>query len=154
MMILAIDPGPEQSAWLLYDPGGQRVRRCGISKNEDLLRDLQDHSIPATHLAIESMTSYGLPVGHDVFETCYWIGKFELAFGGPYTRIPRREVKLYLCNDLRAKDASIRQALIDRFGPGRAKAVGRKASPGPLYGIAKDLWAALGVAVTYADRAA
>ncbi|HET6477318.1 MAG TPA: hypothetical protein VFH93_14740 [Thermoleophilia bacterium] len=45
------------------------------------------------------------------------------------------------------KDANIRQALLDRFG-GPA-AVGRKAAPGPLYGIARDVWSALAIAVTY-----
>ena len=37
----------------------------------------------------------------------------------------RQEVKLHLCNSARAKDANIRQALIDRFG-GKDKAIGRK----------------------------
>jgi hypothetical protein len=31
-------------------------------------------------------------------------------------------------------------------------AIGRKAAPGPLYGISRDVWSALAVAVTYADR--
>jgi hypothetical protein len=62
--------------------------------------------------------------------------------------LPRRAVKLALCGDSRAKDANIRQALIDRFG-GKDAAVGRKAAPGPLYGISRDVWSALAIAVTY-----
>ena len=62
--------------------------------------------------------------------------------------LPRRAVKLALCGDSRAKDANIRQALIDRFGG--SAAVGRKAAPGPLYGITRDVWSALAIAVTYA----
>jgi hypothetical protein len=31
-------------------------------------------------------------------------------------------------------------------------AIGRKASPGPLYGISRDVWSALAIAVTYAIR--
>jgi hypothetical protein len=42
---------------------------------------------------------------------------------------------------MRAKDANIRQALIDKLG-----AVGTKKAPGPLYGISGHLWAALAVA--------
>ena len=61
--------------------------------------------------------------------------------------LPRRAVKLALCGDSRAKDANIRQALIDRFGG--SAAIGRKAAPGPLYGISRDVWSALAIAVTY-----
>jgi len=50
-----------------------------------------------------------------------------------------------------ANDASIRQALIDRFG-GKDAAIGRKASPGPLHGIAADVWSALALAVTHTDQ--
>jgi hypothetical protein len=28
-------------------------------------------------------------------------------------------------------------------------AVGRKANPGPLYGISRDVWSAIAIAVTY-----
>ena len=66
----------------------------------------------------------------------------------------RHEVKLHLCGSARAKDANVRQALIDRFGPGKELAIGRKAAPGPLYGMTGDCWAALGVAVTDADQRA
>jgi hypothetical protein len=75
-------------------------------------------------------------------------GRFaEAAHRVPVVILPRRAVMLALCGDSRAKDANIRQALIDRFG-GPA-AVGRKAAPGPLYGIARDVWSALAIAVTY-----
>jgi len=65
--------------------------------------------------------------------------------------LPRRAVKLALCGDSRAKDANIRQALIDRFGG--SAAIGRKTAPGPLYGISRDVWSALAIAVTFALRA-
>ncbi len=46
--------------------------------------------------------------------------------------LPRRAVKLELCADSRAKDANIRQALLDRFGG--STAIGRKAAPGRCTG--------------------
>jgi hypothetical protein len=52
---------------------------------------------------------------------------------------------------MKAKDANIRQALIDIYG-GNDKAIGNKKTPGPLYGIKGDLWAALAVAVTFGRR--
>jgi hypothetical protein len=61
-------------------------------------------------------------------------------------------VKLHLCGSSRAKDPNVRTALLDRFGGAGAK--GTKAAPGPLYGIAADLWSALAIAVTWTDQAA
>jgi hypothetical protein len=61
--------------------------------------------------------------------------------------IPRRAVGLALYGDLRAKHANIRQALIDWFGG--SAAIARKAAPGPLYGISRDTWSALAIAITY-----
>ena len=58
---------------------------------------------------------------------------------------------MHLTNSARAKDANVRQALLDKFGPGKEKAVGKKATPGPLDGLTGDCWSALGVAVTAAE---
>jgi hypothetical protein len=54
-----------------------------------------------------------------------------------------------LCGATKAKDSNIRQAIMDRYGSAREKAIGRKATPGPLYGVSKDIWAAIGVAITF-----
>ena len=96
---------------------------------------------------IEQVTSYGMPVGAEVFETVFWSGRFAERFGADQVqRIPRLKVKLHICLDSHAKDANVRQALIDRFGK-----PGTKASPGVLYGISGDLWAAVALAVTWWD---
>ena len=65
-------------------------------------------------------------------------------------RIPRRAVKLHLCRTSTAKDTNIRQAIIDLYG-GPITAIGNKKNPGPLYGIHKDMWAALALALTWRD---
>lgn len=153
MRILAIDPGPVQSAVVWFVDGD--VLDGFIWKNEAVGARI----VVAAHenvdaIAIEWVESFGMPVGKDVFETVAWSGRFwELAEQRrcEVARVPRREVKLHLCNSARAKDANIRQALIDKFGPGKEKAIGKKASPGPLYGIKSHLWAALAVAVTCAE---
>lgn len=153
MRVLAIDPGSEQSAYVLYDPHTSTVIRKGIVPNEQLETWLGPMHMQ-THCVIEMIASYGMPIGAEVFETVYWIGRFAARWDHyqiPATRLFRREVKLHLCNSARAKDSNIRQALIDRFGGSKRAAIGLKASPGPLYGFKSDMWAALGVAVTYAD---
>ncbi len=148
MRILAIDPGTRESAWLLFD--GYPVT-FGIHPNEELRTHLGNAQVRSDVVVIEKIESYGMAVGAEVFETVRWAGRFEEAVQPtPVVLLPRRTVKLTLCHDSRAKDANIRQALIDRFG-GKDAAIGSKKAPGPLYGITKDVWSALAIAVTYAE---
>jgi hypothetical protein len=157
-VIIAIDPGNEASAFMMLDAG--RPVRHGKQPNTELLAGMHGwaprrESTPK--LVVEMIASYGMPVGREVFETCVWIGRFAEAWatlGGEHALVYRREVKLHLCGSARAKDGNVRQALIDRFGPGRARAIGIKRQPGPLYGVSADVWAALAVAVTYHDTSA
>ncbi len=149
MSILAIDPGNELSAFVILS--GSQLVEFGKVENQALLERLPYFAATADHLAIEMIASYGMPVGAEVFETVRWIGRFEQAWGSSVTLVYRREVKLHLCGVANAKDGNIRQALIDRFGPGREKAIGLKRSPGPLFGVSADVWSALAIAVTYSD---
>ena len=128
--------------------------------NEDLLREVDWRGCNGTDaLAVEMVASYGMAVGAEVFETCVWIGRFiQVWFEGGMIEdayrearlVYRREVKLALCGNSRAKDSNIRQAIIDRYG-GKAGAIGKKKTPGPLYGITGDVWSALAVAITAAE---
>jgi len=153
--ILAIDPGPVRSAWLRLDEGVPSA--FAIQPNEDVLAACRSGHLFGLFMpyvvVIEQIESFGMAVGREVFETVHWSGRFtEAADPSPVVQLPRRAVKLHLCKSARAKDANIRQALLDRFGGSAAK--GTKAAPGPLYGIANDVWSALAIAVTYADGAA
>jgi hypothetical protein len=123
--VLAIDPGSAQSAWLRFENG--RPQGFGITANDVLVRALRTGGLPDV-VVIEKVESYGMAVGAEVFDTVFWSGRFaEAANRATVVMLPRRVVKLALCGDSRAKDANIRQALIDRFGG--SAAVGRKASP-------------------------
>lgn len=154
MKILAIDPGNSESAFVASGDG--RTFDFGKVPNLEMLSNIHDDTYDCDHLAIEMIASYGMPVGREVFETCVWIGRYIEAFGAvrPHTLVYRRDVKLHLCGQARAKDGNIRAALIDKFGPGKEKAIGKKKSPGPLYGFSDDVWAALGVYVTFTEGAA
>ncbi len=150
--ILAIDPGATQSAYVVYDEG--TIVRCGILENHKMLAEIDQMCI-IDHLAIEMIASYGMAVGKDVFETCLWIGRFIQAWEDDlYTKVYRKDVKMHLCQSMRAKDSNIRQAIIDRYEPtggGKTPQIGTKKEPGPLYGVSKDIWAALGVAITFEE---
>ena len=133
--ILAIDPGTAQSAYVLWDADQKTILDKGISANAEIARYIESHSFD--DLVIEMVASYGMPVGKEVFETCVWIGRFYQASRFPVHLLYRREVKMFLCGNMRAKDSHIRQALIDMLGKDATK------------GVSKDVWAALAVAVTY-----
>lgn len=161
--LIAIDPGTTQSAWAVYRPEGMQVLACGIDENARVCGWIRVQGyVPAV---CEMIACYGMAVGFEVYETCIWIGRFQEAYGtyGPekgagFHRMFRRTVKLHLCNSARATDANVRQAIIDRYllaglanGGGKKPYTGTKKEPGPLYHVKKDIWAALGVAITYAE---
>lgn len=148
--VLAIDPGPTHSACVIWS-GSRIIDFCRADNDtvlEEIIPSFDDLSGEDLHLVIEKIACYGMAVGAEVFETVFWSGRFAQAFGADRCdRIERLKVKLHLCKDSRAKDANIRQALIDRLGP-----PGTKKNPGPTYGISGDCWSALAVAVTWSDQ--
>lgn len=150
-MILALDPGPVQTGWAITE--GTEYVRGGIMQNADML-DFVRRVPNISVLAIEMIASYGMAVGAEVFNTCTWIGRFEHAW---FTvrehwpqRVFRQQVKLFLCHSPKAKDANVRQAILDLYpstGGGQTPQVGTKKKPGPLFGVSSHVWPALGVAL-------
>jgi len=147
MITIGIDPGPNKHAIVGVDEnfdidGAFEMETFEAIEYLRAMRDLDDLQI-----ACEWFQSYGMIAGKEVFETVFNIGRIYTA--ARFRLIPRVDVKLHLCGSVRAKDANIRQALIDRFGP-----IGSKKEPGKLYRVrGSHLWAALAVAVTAADVA-
>lgn len=155
-VVLAIDPGPVQSAWLVM--GNTAPRAFATWPNEKLLDALRagEFTRDLDAAVAEKVESFGMPVGAEVFETVFWTGRFAEAVSQvtgdlELQRLGRLKVKLALCHDSRAKDANIRAALIDRFTTPEQPAIGLKRSPGPLFGISGDVWSALAVAVAWSE---
>jgi len=155
MNYLAIDPGSEQSGWVVYDSSQGLILNSGFQSNNELAYLFNEggyspYPNPLHHCAIEDIASYGMAVGKDVFRTCKWIGRFtELwyqASGTEPIEVERRLIKLHHCHSARATDSNVRQALIDRFG-----APGTKAKPGMTYGLKAHTWQAFALAVYVAD---
>lgn len=140
-MILAIDPGPEVQSFVIFD--GKRVVSGGNVSVEELSAILRDN--PGLLTACEYIDFIGMAAGAQIFATVFNCGRLYAA-ATVMRLIPRRDIKLHLCGTHRAKDANVRQALIDKVGP-----VGTKKNPGPCYGVSSHLWAALAVAVTATD---
>lgn len=147
MTIIAIDPGTTESAWLVWNTSAKCVEAATIVPNDEILRMIVDFKPGHTLLTIEMIASYGMPVGREVFKTCVWIGRFIQAWESDCFRLVyRKDVKLHLCGTARAKDANVRQALIDKYGP-----TGTKKNPGALYGIKSHLWSAMAIADYVSD---
>ena len=148
--ILAIDPGNTESAYAIVNLPDFQLLEFGKVDNHRLLQDVPVYVGMADHFAIEMVASYGMPVGKDVFETCVWIGRFVQRAEKEYHFVYRKDEKVRLCHDSRAKDSNIRQALIDRYAKFDFKnGKGTKKEPDTFYGVSKDVWQAIAVAVTY-----
>lgn len=179
--VLAIDPGPLSSAWLVYDKERRTPLEWAYEVNDEVLISLSVRELSVSCLAIEHIQHYGrgMPVGADVFETCIWMGRFIGAFDAkPWVLIKNPTIRACLCNNASANARQIKQALIDKFG-GKDKAIGgvkcpkckRKGwvgrnhatcpvcegalwahPPGPLHDMTEHIWSALAVAVCWSEQ--
>lgn len=179
--VLAIDPGPLSSAWLVYDKELRTPVQWAFEPNDEVLINTQFHPQYISAVAIEHIQHYGrgMPVGADVFETCIWIGRFIEAVGlQSWVLIKNPRIRTCLCGTATANGRQIKQALIDRFG-GKDKAIGgvkcpkckgkgwvgrgrpvcpvcngqRWAHPpGLLHDLTEHIWSALAVAVCWSEQ--
>jgi hypothetical protein len=153
--IYGIDPGPTETAWVKATTD-RKILDHGFQPNDEVLglltvafTDWSFGPMPKPIVVCEMVESFGMTVGKTIFETVLWIGRFEqkaFDLSLPFHRLFRRQVKMHLCGNNGAKDANIRQALIDKLGD-----KGTAAEPGPTRGISGHVWAALAVAVTFIE---
>lgn len=140
--------------------------RCCMMQNSLLLAEARRFG-RLEQVVFEGISSYGKKVGGDIFGTLKWIWRIFEAVdsrrqGGPEPVIVLKRVVSAHLVGARGKgdptmDKMITLALAERFvgmGATRKDAVGLVKTPGPLYGVAKDMWAAVAVAVAYAEGAA
>lgn len=147
--IIGIDPGNKETAFVVLH--GDKITDHFYGANDEVLQKLARldfcHFKPHFEIYCEMIASYGMPVGKSVFDTCLFIGQILEAL--PDTKlITRNVVKNCICHSSKAKDANIRQALIDIYGE-----QGTKKNPGGTFGISGDKWAALAVATAGARGA-
>ena len=148
MRIFAIDPGPELSAYVMWDTATHDFisERMGLTNNEDVRLAVYNAGCEWSGIdalvAIETPQSYGIAVGKSMFATCIQIGRFiQVAREGPFTK---EQVKLYGRPTIKGQiggrnDAEIRASLRIRYGEAKKGC--------QLYGVKRDIWAALALAV-------
>lgn len=153
MIVIGLDPGYEKSAYVHLN--GPTITDSDIISNDEMMTRLEEWKGQPDRnfvLVVEQISMGGMIAGPEMFETCFWSGRFvEKWSPRRWDRLKRIKVKNHICGFSRATDAHVRQALIERFGPGEEKAIGKKKTPGPLFGITSHKWAALAVAVAWFD---
>ena len=150
MRILSLDVGTTESAYALMDHSlANPLIKFGKVSNEAITQVLlQGTNIGV--MAYEEFASYGMPIGESTMRSIWWNGYYcrvceQLYL--PYAPVLRKDVKMHLCQTMKAKDCNIRQALIDKYGE-----PGTKKNPGILYKVSKDVWSAIAINITYYDK--
>jgi len=149
-LTIGIDPGPENSDAVILDEEGLIVGKLSCP-NGGMYTAVNTWVMQGERVVVEDWEPYGGKLGQESVATIKFIGALVWAHG--CGAISRPDVCEHLCNRRKVPDSAIREALmyLPRYGPGKEKAVGKKKTPGPLYGITGHLWAALAVAVTAMD---
>ena len=177
MIVLGIDPGPETHGAVLYDSEARRVlwsskaatpeQLCewfhvhdGLHDVSVLLSKALNFDRPAT-VVIErpaAMGMIGVGMAGHMLDTAWAAGRLaQVALGAdcPTHTMTRREVlrNLGVLSGKGSSDSRVRAACIaDHETPGGPPAVGRKATPGPLYGVSSHAWQALGLVLAWLER--
>ena len=155
MIVIGIDPGPLKCGFCVYDTDTKRVTESRKDASvDDVLDTLFQLRLPCYRVGIERVQSYGI-AGGDLLRTSEVVGRlWQQAIGSGYevTLHYRRDVLRFLdVTGKGSRDALVRARLIEMHGGTREAAMGKKASPGPLYGVSSHAWSALAVALTAAD---
>lgn len=140
MNLLAIDPGPEKSAYVLLSDGvpvtwgwvpneelrgrfgyvGPGIRAWRVPDN----RDSWSEWVTTDHLAIEYVYLRGGKIYQQAVDTVWEAARFAEAWGGEFTRMNRKDVKMTMCGtQVGINNTSVKMAIIEHFG-GKDIAVG------------------------------
>ena len=145
MKILAIDPGPKQSAavtWL-----NNEIWDHFQCDNESFLIHMSYYKHRPIMCVIEDMAYYSKVMNKSSFDTLKFIGRLQENFSDNHALVYFPDIAYHFCNSRRGvKTSNINAVLVDRFG-----GKGTKKNRGIFYGIKEHEWSAVAVAVYYHD---
>lgn len=151
MTIMAVDPGSTSSGLAVLNAKTRRLGRAGVFSNHEILKHIED-STCIDVLALEQMSSYGKPVGQEVFATVFWAGRFAerwIATGRQEESIRqaiRQHIKRHLWGFANAKDSDVLAAVRQRMQSKNSRIKGD-----PLEGVHSHAIAALALAFYVAE---
>ena len=143
--ILAVDPGPTRSAFVVFEDGA--LDSFGLTDTDRVVALVREISPGECDVVIETIEPWGGSAGPAAIETMRIVGRLEeAAHRAPSVTLLRRSAvikALGITGLPKGKaQAAVRLELIDRWGGGNPA----KRSH-PLHGIRDDLWSALALAV-------
>jgi len=157
-LILGIDPGPTHSGMVLYDPLAREVVNSWKAADEHAVQihvRLMRQGVRTSRIreVVIEQVSAGPRMGASLLETQLFAGRVVGwcdIIGIPCDTYYRRDVIRALgCTAKKpSRDSQVRSTLIERHGG--STAIGKKDSPGPLYGVASHAWQALGLVYAHA----
>jgi len=147
--ILGIDPGPSQSAYVVWDTKTQQIvdheqsDNITFRKNIIWLRD----DIEPDICVIEGMAFYGKVMNGESFDTLMFIGRLREIFADNHELVYFPDIAYHFCNSRRGiKSSHINAVLANRFG-----GKGTKKNKGKLFGIKEHVWSALACCILWED---
>ena len=158
MIVLGIDPGPETHGAVVYDTEARRVlwsRKAATPAEALMCATFYGVSVVLIERpAVMGTLGPGI-LGH-MFDTCWEAGRISAQAeqrGYRVETMTRREVLRHLgvMSGKGSADSRVRAACIADHGGTQVAAVGRKASPGPLYGVSSHAWQALGLVLAWLE---
>jgi hypothetical protein len=159
-MVIAIDPGNEQSAFVLIDTLNKEPLFFDKLYNDEMLMILEDRKYEK--LVIEMISSYNMKVGASIFDTCVWVGRFiqkAVDRNIPFEIVYRKDVKKHFGVITRSKkklpnaDSQIRSELIKRYAKFDFKnGKGVANDQDTFYGFKADIWQAYALGVYYLEK--
>ena len=168
MIVLGIDPGPKTHGAVVYDTDARRVlwsSKAATTAEVEVWLYAYEGAAPlqfseALTVLIErpaAMGSIGVGIVGHMLDTA-WVGgglSYAAIVAGCDTHtMTRREVLRHLgvLSGKGSSDSRVRAACIaDHETPGGPPGGGRKASPGPLYGVSSHAWQALGLVLAWLE---
>ena len=121
MDILAIDPGPDKSAFVLFDWPEKVIFTFGHITNREVLELIA--SINVDLMAVEEVSYYGpnSNIGATTIDTARWVGRFQdrMETQGHSENgvmlIKNQKVRVHICGLSAVKKSAVRRATKDRF---------------------------------------
>lgn len=155
--ILAIDPGPKESAWVLMQD--LEIHSCNKELNESIIKALWHDTWGQDIIALEYVVAYGRS-GREVSDTAFESGRLVQSASSSYKGITRSKVRGHLCGR-GGSDSKIITTLIERFCHDiYQKWVNKQLSRQKMINAARDeyfkeftadIWQAYALGVTYYD---
>jgi hypothetical protein len=168
MLILAIDPGPEESAYVLLEQGKRswkngiwlKILDCAKEDNELLRERLSYDEFGQDILAMEEIVGRKWS-GREVTDTAFWSGRLCEAGCCSFVLINRSKIRWHIGKEKGTNDSKIITRLIERFCPD----IFEKFTTGELTrnkminaarekyfkGFTEDIWQAFALGVTWYD---